>query len=177
MTRARELAPDIVLMDLRIPGITGIEATRRITEALPATRVIVLTTFEDQDEILSVLRAGATGYLLKTSPAEKLCEAIRVAARGGSLLEPSVAATLIQAYANGGAEPPRAACTALREPLSARETGVLKLLAEGRSNKEIAAALRLAEGTVKNHLSTIFAKLQVLDRTQAALRARDLGLM
>jgi DNA-binding NarL/FixJ family response regulator len=169
VARAAELAPDIVLMDLRMPRMGGIEATRQILAGHPHCRVIVLTTFDEDEEVFEALRAGAVGYLLKASPSVRLC--------GESFIEPSVAAKVVAEFARLGKPAGRPPVPALRETLSARECGVLRLLAEGRSNKEIAAELGLAEGTVKNHLSNIFGKLGVLDRTQAALRARDLNLL
>ena len=174
---ARKLVPDVVLMDLRMPVLGGVEATRRITAEAPAARVIVLTTFEEDEEVFAALRAGAAGYLLKASPSAKLCEAIRLAARGESLLEPSVAAKVVAEFARIGDREPRRSFPPLAEPLSIRERDVLRLLAEGRSNKEIAGELGIAEGTVKNHMSNVLGKLGVLDRTQAALRARELDLI
>lgn len=178
---AARLRPDIVLMDLRLPVVNGVEATRRIHEADASIRVIVLTTFEEDAEVFAALRAGACGYLLKTSPSEKLFEAVRLAARGESFLEPSVAAKVVAEFARlGGPQGSAGNAAPVRtsdEPLSVREVEVLRLLAGGNSNKEIAARLDLAEGTVKNHLTHIFGKLGVLDRTQAALRGRDLGLI
>jgi DNA-binding NarL/FixJ family response regulator len=174
---ARKLVPDVVLMDLRMPVLGGVEATRRITAEAPAMRVIVLTTFEEDEEVFAALRAGAAGYLLKASPSAKLCEAIRLAARGESLLEPSVAAKVVAEFARIGDREPRRSFPPLAEPLSVRERDVLRLLAEGRSNKEIARELGIAEGTVKNHMSNVLGKLGVLDRTQAALRARELDLI
>jgi DNA-binding NarL/FixJ family response regulator len=174
---ARKLVPDVVLMDLRMPVLGGVEATRRITAEAPAVRVIVLTTFEEDEEVFAALRAGAAGYLLKASPSAKLCEAIRLAARGESLLEPSVAAKVVAEFARIGDREPRRSFPPLAEPLSIRERDVLRLLAEGRSNKEIAGELGIAEGTVKNHMSNVLGKLGVLDRTQAALRARELDLI
>lgn len=174
---ARKLVPDVVLMDLRMPVLGGVEATRRITAEAPAVRVIVLTTFEEDEEVFAALRAGAAGYLLKASPSAKLCEAIRLAARGESLLEPSVAAKVVAEFARIGDREPRRSFPPLAEPLSVRERDVLRLLAEGRSNKEIAGELGIAEGTVKNHMSNVLGKLGVLDRTQAALRARELDLI
>jgi DNA-binding NarL/FixJ family response regulator len=174
---ARKLVPDVVLMDLRMPVLGGVEATRRITAEAPAARVIVLTTFDEDEEVFAALRAGAAGYLLKASPSAKLCEAIRLAARGESLLEPSVAAKVVAEFARIGDREPRRSFPPLAEPLSIRERDVLRLLAEGRSNKEIAGELGIAEGTVKNHMSNVLGKLGVLDRTQAALRARELDLI
>jgi DNA-binding NarL/FixJ family response regulator len=165
-------------MDLRMPGVGGVEATRRIKAAQPEIHVIVLTTFEEDEEVFAALRAGAVGYLLKASPSEKLCEAIRLAARGEMMLEPSVAAKLVTEFARiAGRAPAPVAPVTLAEPLSVREREVLHCLAEGLSNKEIGRRLSIAEGTVKNHMSQVLGKLGVLDRTQAALRARELGLL
>jgi DNA-binding NarL/FixJ family response regulator len=173
----RSLAPDVVLMDLRMPVLDGVEATRRIVAEQPDCRVIVLTTFEEDEEVFSALRAGAAGYLLKASPSGKLCEAIRLATRGESFLEPSVTAKVVGEFARMGARTARRMAPPLAEPLSVRERDVLRLLAEGRSNKEIASELGIAEGTVKNHMSNVLGKLGALDRTQAALRARELDLI
>jgi DNA-binding NarL/FixJ family response regulator len=173
----RSLAPDVVLMDLRMPVLGGVEATRRIVAGTPGCRVIVLTTFEEDEEVFAALRAGAAGYLLKASPSGKLCEAIRLAARGESFLEPSVTAKVVGEFARMSERTVRRAAPPLAEPLSARERDVLQLLAEGRSNKEIASELGIAEGTVKNHMSNVLGKLGALDRTQAALRARELDLI
>ena len=173
----RKLVPDVVLMDLRMPIMGGVEATRRIVAEFPATRVIVLTTFEEDEEVFAALRAGAAGYLLKASPSGKLCEAIRLAARGESFLEPSVTAKVVGEFARMSERVARRTAPPFAEPLSSRERDVLRLLAEGRSNKEIAAELGIAEGTVKNHMSNVLGKLGVLDRTQAALRARELDLI
>ena len=173
----RKLVPDVVLMDLRMPVMGGVEATRRIMAEASATRGIVLTTFEEDEEVFAALRAGAAGYLLKASPSGKLCEAIRLAARGESFLEPSVTAKVVGEFARMGGRAARRTAPPLAEPLSSRERDVLRLLAEGRSNKEIAAELGIAEGTVKNHMSNVLGKLGALDRTQAALRARELDLI
>ncbi len=177
MARAEELKPEVILMDLRMPRLGGVEATRRLRAALPASQVIVLTTFDDDEDVFDALRAGAAGYLLKDVSPEKLADAIRAAARGESFLQPSIAAKVVAEFNRLSQPRPTHSLPTLREPLSERECQVLRQLAEGRSNKEIASVLQLAEGTVKNHLSNIFGKLGVLDRTQAALRARELRLL
>jgi DNA-binding NarL/FixJ family response regulator len=174
--RAADLSPDVVLMDLRMPVLGGVAATRRIRQATPSSHVIVLTTFDDDEEVFEALRAGAVGYLLKDVSAEKLLEAIRAAARGESFLQPSIASKVV-AELSRLRDPRPAASLRLPNPLSDREAEVLRYLARGKSNKEIANALNLAEGTVKNHMTNILGKLGVMDRTQAALRARELGLL
>jgi DNA-binding NarL/FixJ family response regulator len=178
VTLARMREPDIILMDLRMPRVNGIEATRQLAGGFFSGRIIVLTTFEENEEVFAALAAGAAGYLLKASQPEKLLEAIRLTARGESFLEPSVTAKMLAHFSRLAArETTRAVLPPLIEPLSARELGVVRLLAEGCSNKEIASRLALAEGTVKNHMSNVLGKLRALDRTQAALRARELGLI
>lgn len=176
LTLANQLKPDVVLMDLRMPVLDGVAATRQLRQEQPGCRVIVLTTFDDDEFVFDGLRAGAVGYLLKDTPSEKLVEAIRAAARGESFLQPSVAAKVVAEFARLANQdtPPN---QLLEEPLSERELEILGYLAQGASNKEIAAALFIAEGTVKNHVSHILRKLDVRDRTQAALKARDIGLL
>jgi DNA-binding NarL/FixJ family response regulator len=175
LAAADALRPDVVLMDLRMPVLDGVAATRRLLAAHPTTRVIVVTTFDDDELVFDGLRAGAVGYLLKDVSSDKLVEAIRAAARGESFLQPSIAAKVLAEFnrleRNPAPPPP------LAEPLSERELAILRLLAAGDSNKEIAAALFIAEGTVKNHVTNILGKLDARDRTQAALRARELGLI
>jgi DNA-binding NarL/FixJ family response regulator len=173
----RQHRPDLVLMDLRMPVLGGVEATRRLTQTLPATRVIVLTTFEEDEEIFEALRAGAVGYLLKACSADKLCESVRAAAKGASVLEPSVAARMMAELNRLSVRSGKKVTQTLADPLSDRELGVLRLLADGCSNKEIGSRLHITEGTVKNHMTNILEKLGALDRTQAALRARELGLL
>ncbi|HEX6245426.1 MAG TPA: response regulator transcription factor [Polyangiales bacterium] len=172
---ARQLLPDVVLMDLRMPRLSGVEATRRLQQLPRPPRVIALTTFEDDEALFAVLRAGARGYLLKDSPAAQLVEAISAATRGESLLTPAITAKLIDAFAHTDAPSSRDVAEDLG--LSERELSVLAQLAQGAANKEIGARLRIAEGTVKNHVTNIFTKLGVSDRTQAALKARALGLL
>jgi DNA-binding NarL/FixJ family response regulator len=166
--------PDVILMDLRMPVMGGVEATRRVCAATPAARVVVLTTFEEDEEIFAAMSAGAVGYLLKACSAEKLCGSVRAAAQGASVLEPSVAARMMAGLNRTTREEKRAP-QPLVDPLSERELAVLKLLAAGCSNKEIGGRLSITEGTVKNHMTNVLGKLGVLDRTQAALKARELG--
>jgi DNA-binding NarL/FixJ family response regulator len=170
------LDPDVVLMDLKMPVLDGVEATRRLHEQRPDCRVIILTTFDDDEYVFEGLRAGAMGYLLKDTPSENLTEAIRAAARGESFLQPSVAAKVVAEFTRLAAAAPRSV-KELVEPLSERELEVLRKLAAGATNREIAESLVIAEGTVKNHVTNILGKLGVRDRTQAALKARDLGLL
>jgi DNA-binding NarL/FixJ family response regulator len=176
LERAGELAPDVVLMDLHMPVLDGIAATRRLRVEQPGVRVLALTTFADDEDVFAALRAGALGYLLKDVSADRLVEAVQAAARGESVLQPSVAAKVVARFAQLD-DAPRARPQPLVVPLSDRELDVLRLLADGRSNREIATALFLAEGTVKNHVTNVLAKLGARDRTQAALRARALDLL
>jgi len=176
LSLARKLLPSVVLMDLQMPVLDGVAATRRLHQDLPDCHVIVLTTFDDDEMVFDGLRAGAIGYLLKDAPSEKLGEAIRLAARGESFLQPSVAAKVVAEFARLTSKPAMNS-RALVEPLSDRELEILSLIADGASNREIAGTLFLAEGTVKNHVTNILGKLGVRDRTQAALKARDTGLI
>jgi DNA-binding NarL/FixJ family response regulator len=173
LRQAAVLQPDVVLMDLQMPLMDGAAATRRLKNQQPSAKVIVLTTFDDDENVFEGLRAGAVGYLLKDTPSAKLVEAIRLAARGESFLEPSVAAKVVSEFARLSPRP----AELLAEPLSEREAEVLRLVARGASNKEIASELVIAEGTVKNHLTSILAKLEVTDRTEAAVKARELGVI
>lgn len=169
---ASQARPDVALVDLEMPKMDGVEVTRRLRVDVPRCYVVILTTFDDDDRIFMALRAGAKGYLLKDLSASRLIDAVRTAARGESVLAPRVAGKVIAEFARLPArETPKSV------GLSPRETEVLKLLARGAVNKEIGAALRITEGTVKNHLTNLYAKLGVTHRTQAALRARDLGLL
>lgn len=171
-----KLRPSVVLMDLRMPRADGIQATARIRDRWPDVPVLVLTTFDDDANLFGALRAGAAGYLLKDVSSETLVSAIQAAAKGESFLQSTVTGRVVAAFAKlmeaGG---PRAEALVL--PLSPRERGILALLATGAANKEIADKLNLAEGTVKNHVTNILTKLDVRDRTQAAIRARQLGIV
>lgn len=169
-----QLKPDVVLMDIRMPVMTGVEATRRLLEKHPVARVIILTTFDDDANVFEGLRAGALGYLLKDVSGADLAAAVRTVAGGGALIEPSVARRVFAEFARLA---PATKPAQLDEPLSERELGVLKLVAEGMSNKEIGQKLSLAEGTVKNYVTNVLGKIGARDRTQAALLARELGLI
>ena len=176
LAKAASLRPGVVLMDLRMPVLDGSAATRLLHASQPDCRVIVLTTFEEDAAVFDSLRAGAIGYLLKDAPTDKLYEAIRAAARGESFLQPSVAAKLVAEFARLSEQAPTWA-QVLPEPLSPRELEILRLLATGATNREIAGQLVLAEGTVKNHVTNILTKLGVADRTSAAMKAKELGLL
>jgi DNA-binding NarL/FixJ family response regulator len=172
---AAQHQPNVVLMDLRMPVLDGVTATRRLHSMLPDCRVIVLTTFDDDENVFEGLRAGAVGYLLKDVSSEKLFEAVHAAARGEYFMLPSITAKVIEEFARLSRYAPVQKET-LIDPLSAREIEILKLVATGASNKEIAENLVIAEGTVKNHLTSILSKLGVKDRMQAVLKAREMGI-
>ena len=171
---AEQLVPDVVLMDIKMPGLDGIEATKLILRENPHIGVILVTMYDDQESVLSGMRAGARGYILKGADPENLGHAIEAAARGEVLLSPSIAARLLHRFERAGG--PRQEGI-LYEELTPRELDVLRLVAEGLKNKEIAAKLVLSEKTVKNRVSNILAKLRVNDRTQAVLHALRTGLV
>jgi DNA-binding NarL/FixJ family response regulator len=175
LAQVAALRPQVVLMDLRMPILDGVAATRRLRAEHPDVQVIALTTFDDDADVFAALRAGAIGYLLKDVAGATLFDAVRAAARGESFL-PLAIATKVVAGITRMAEAPHAPPT-LPHPLTERELEIVQLLAQGATNREIATTLVVAEGTVKNHVTNIFAKLQVETRTQAALVARKLGLL
>ncbi|MEV8201939.1 response regulator transcription factor [Streptomyces sp. NPDC079141] len=174
VAKAVELRPDVVLMDVRMPEVDGVEAVAVLRGRAPECRVVMLTTFDDEEYVVQALRAGASGYLLKDLPAEELAQAVRLAHAGVTQLDSSVARRLTAALPDPGV---RAAPPGPAVALSPREIDILRLVAHGHTNREIAARLFLSEGTVKNHVSRILSRLALRDRTQAAVRARDLGLL
>jgi DNA-binding NarL/FixJ family response regulator len=183
IAQALQLQPDVILMDIKMPRLGGIPATRKIKQQLPQTEVIILTTYDTDDLVFEGIKAGASGYLLKDVSSEVLVSAIQGVRRGESQLDPKVAHKVLGEFKRLLAEPaPRAKARPEEEeliltPLTEREEEVLQLLAEGLSNKEIAARLYLTEGTVKNHISNILGKLQANDRTHAVIRALRHGLV
>jgi DNA-binding NarL/FixJ family response regulator len=166
--RAAALRPDVILLDLALPDLDGVAALRQIRAADPAAHVIIFTAFDTDERILAAVQAGAQGYLLKGAPREELFQAIRVVQSGGSLLQPVVAARLLRQFSGAAALP---------EQLTERELEVLRQLAKGRQNKEIATELWISERTVKFHVSAILAKLGVGNRTEAVSKAAQLGLV
>jgi DNA-binding NarL/FixJ family response regulator len=178
VTACRRLDPDVVLMDVRMPVMDGLAATERILSGPPGPhlpKILILTTFDLDDYVFGALRAGASGFVLKDAPAAELVHAVRVVAAGEALLAPSVTRRLIADYTSRG-RPDRRSAAALGE-LTPRETDVLRLVAHGRSNSEIAADLVLAEQTVKTHVSRVLAKLDLRDRAQAVMFAYESGLV
>jgi DNA-binding NarL/FixJ family response regulator len=176
-----EHRPDVALLDLRMPRVDGVEATRRLREVAPQTRVVVLTTYADDESIVSALRAGATGYLTKDAPSEEIEAAVRDAAAGRTRLDPAVQARMVQLVASGQAA--GAAASAQAPPagpggaLTERETEVLRLIADGLSNRAIAAQLFVTEATVKTHVNNVFTKLGVGDRAAAVAWAFRAGVV
>ncbi len=173
---AAQYRPNVILMDLRMPVMDGVTATRRLRELYPECKVIVLTTFDDDEDIFEGMRAGAVGYLLKDVSSEKLFEAVHATSRGEYFLLPSITAKVMAEFSRLSRPAPKTDFE-LVDPLSSREVEILRLVSTGLSNKEIADKLVIAEGTVKNHLTNILAKLSAKDRMQAVIKARDLGII
>jgi DNA-binding NarL/FixJ family response regulator len=175
VARALELGPDVILMDLNMPKVTGIEATRRILEASPNTAILMLTMFEDDDSIFAAIRAGARGYILKGADGAETLRAIHAVADGDAIFSPTIARRLTGYFATPGGDPKASSKQAFPN-LTEREHEILSLIAEGYTNTAIAARLYLSPKTVRNYVSSIFTKLQVSDRSQAIVRAREAGL-
>jgi DNA-binding NarL/FixJ family response regulator len=192
--QAAALRPEVVLMDVRMPEMDGVAATRQITTRFPEIGVIILTTFDDEEYIFEGLRAGARGYLLKDISSEEMADAVRVVAQGGALIQPSITRKVLSEFtrlSGSGAPPDKGTLqgkgagpestarppSPLVEPLTERELDVLHCIASGLSNREIAEKLVITEGTVKNHVSNLIAKLNVRDHTQALLKAKELGII
>lgn len=168
-----QTTPDLVLMDLKMPGMNGIQATRQIRNHYPQVRVLVLTTYDADEWVFDAIRSGAAGYLLKDTPGEELIAAVKGTVEGKTHVDPAVAGKLFTQVAQNPARPD----TTMAAELSDREREVLRLLARGLTNSDIARQLHLSEGTVRNYVSAVFAKLGVSDRTQAAIYAREKNLV
>lgn len=173
---AGSLKPDVILMDIRMPVMDGVAATRELSQRFPQIGVIILTTFDDDEYVFEGLKAGARGYLLKDISSEEMAAAVRTVAAGGALIQPSITRKVLAEFSRLSSKP-KSKAEELIDQLTERELDVLRALAEGLSNREIAERLVITEGTVKNHVSNLIAKLNVRDRTQAILKAQELGLI
>ena len=176
---AEEQKPDVILMDIRMPEMDGVQATREILKNIPDTGIIILTTFDDDEYIFEGLKAGARGYFLKDISSDEMAEAVRTVAAGGALIQPSITRKVLSEFSRLSTNPAsgKTSTHMLEEHLTDREMDVLMALSEGLSNKEISERLFITEGTVKNHVSNLIAKLNVRDRTQAIIKAQEFGLI
>ncbi|GAA2606357.1 response regulator [Paractinoplanes durhamensis] len=174
---ATELRPDVTLMDVRMPGVDGIEATRRIMASDPAARVLILTTFDLDEYAFAALRAGASGFVLKDVPVDELARAIRAVANGDAVVSPRITRSLLNAYATHLPDPSAGRVQAILDQLTPREREVLRAVAAGLSNTEIAEQLVVSDATVKTHVGSVLAKLNLRNRVQAVILAYDIGLV
>jgi two-component system, NarL family, response regulator DegU len=177
LDKVKNLKPDIVLMDIKLPGINGIEATKMIKKDYPDVEVIILSMYDEEEYVMESVKAGATGYVLKDISTDELFSAIKVVHSGGSLIQPGLARKVLKEFAHMAREAPQPGRTSPIKELSDREIEVLQCVSEGKSNKEIAEQLTISEKTVKAHLRTIFRKLEVSDRAQAVAEAMRKGLV
>ncbi len=173
--RAAQLQPDVILMDIQMPGLNGIEATRRIMHTSPNIRILIVTMFEDDASVFAAMRAGARGYIVKDAQKDDILRAIRAVGRGEAIFSPTIAARLLEFFASAQQQSARTIPQQVFPELTEREREILELIAQGKSNTEIANTLVLGHNTVRNYVSNIFSKLQVVDRAQAIIRARESG--
>ena len=176
MRKCQELQPDVILMDINMPGLNGIRATEKILEKQPQTRIVMLTMLEDDASVFNAMRAGARGYLLKGADPQEALSVIRAVAEGQALFGPAIAARLMNYFKELSAKPAGSATSVPFPELTERELEILRLISQGLNNPEISQKLFLSPKTVRNHITNIFSKLQVADRAQAIVRAREAGL-